>query len=47
MGFFIMNEGKGSLDFRIEYAINECRRIGAALLLLDQNSKQKLGYDKV
>jgi hypothetical protein len=39
--------GKSSLDFRIEYAINEGRRVGAALLLLDQNSKQKLGFDKV
>jgi hypothetical protein len=38
--------GKGSLDFRIEYAINEGRRVGAALHLLDQNSKQKLGFDK-
>ena len=39
--------GKGSLDFRIEYAINEGKRVGAALHLLDQNSKQKLGFDKV
>jgi hypothetical protein len=39
--------GKGSLDFRIEYAINEGRRVGAVLHLLDQNSKQKLGFDKV
>jgi len=39
--------GKGSLDFRIEYAINEGRRVGVALRLLDENSKQKLGFDKV
>jgi len=39
--------GKGSLDFRIEYAINEGRRVGAALHLLDQNFKQKPGFDKV
>jgi hypothetical protein len=37
--------GKGSLDFRLEYAINEGRRVGAVLHLLDQNSKQKLGFD--
>jgi hypothetical protein len=29
--------GRGSLDFRIEYAINEGRRVGAALHLLDEN----------
>ena len=39
--------GKGSLDFRIEYAIIEGRRVGAALRLLDENSKQRLGFDKV
>ena len=39
--------GKGSLDFRIEYAINEGKRVGAALHQLDHNSKQKLGFDKV
>jgi hypothetical protein len=38
--------GKGSLDFRIEYAINEGRRVGASLRLLDQNSKQRLGLEK-
>ncbi len=37
--------GKGSLNFRIEYAMNEGRRVGDALRLLDQNSKQKLGFD--
>jgi hypothetical protein len=37
--------GKGSLDFRIEYAINEGRRVGRALLLLDENTKQSLGFD--
>jgi hypothetical protein len=39
--------GKGSLGFRIEYALNEGRRVGAALHLLGSNSKQKLGFDKV
>ncbi|MGC1931721.1 MAG: hypothetical protein WA667_22355 [Candidatus Nitrosopolaris sp.] len=38
--------GKGSVDFRIEYAINEGRRVGASLRLLDQNSKQRLGFEK-
>lgn len=38
--------GKGSFDFRIEYALNEGRRIGIALHLLDQNSKQRLGFEK-
>lgn len=38
--------GKGSLDFRIEYAINEGRRVGVALHLLDENSKQRLGFEK-
>jgi hypothetical protein len=37
--------GKGSLDFRIEYAINESRRVGGALLFLDENTKQRLGFD--
>lgn len=39
--------GKGSLDFRLEYGINEGRRVGAALHLLDKNSKQKLGFDNL
>jgi hypothetical protein len=38
--------GKGSLDFRIEYAISEGRMVGDALCLLDENSKQRLGFDK-
>ncbi|MFZ0512879.1 MAG: hypothetical protein WAM14_14825 [Candidatus Nitrosopolaris sp.] len=38
--------GKGSFDFGIEYAITEGRRVGAALHLLDQNSKQRLGFEK-
>jgi hypothetical protein len=38
--------GKGSLDFRIEYAINEGRRVGLALHHLDENSKKRLGFEK-
>ena len=38
--------GKGPLDFRIEYAVKEGRRVGAVLQLLDENSRQKLGFDK-
>jgi hypothetical protein len=37
--------GKGSLDFRIEYAVNEGRRVGAALHLLDEGAKQRLGFE--
>jgi hypothetical protein len=36
--------GKGSLNFRIKYAIDEGRRIGQALNLLDEESKQRLGF---
>jgi hypothetical protein len=35
--------GKGSVDFRIEYAINEGRRVGEALHLLDGNSNRRYG----
>ena len=35
--------GKGSLNFRIKYAIDEGRRIGQALKLFDE-SKQRLGF---
>lgn len=37
--------GKGSFDFRIKYAIDEGRRVGLALNLLDENSKQRLGFE--
>jgi hypothetical protein len=36
--------GKGSLNFRIKYAIDEGRRIGQALNLFDEESKQRLGF---
>jgi hypothetical protein len=38
--------GKGSLDFRIEYTIKEGRRVGSVLHLLNENSKQTLGFEK-
>jgi hypothetical protein len=35
--------GKGSLDFRINYAIEEGRMIGAILEMLSKEDKEKLG----
>jgi hypothetical protein len=36
--------GKGSLNFRIEYAIKEGRSASLALINLDKESKQRLGF---
>jgi hypothetical protein len=36
--------GSGSLNFRIEYAIEEGRRFGQALNLFDDETKQRLGF---
>jgi len=36
--------GKCPLNFRIKYAIEEGRRIGQALNLCDEESKQRLGF---
>src|SRR5215208_7202855 len=35
--------GRGSLDFRISYAIEEGRRIGSILQMLSKEDKEKLG----
>jgi hypothetical protein len=36
--------GKGSLDFRINYSIEEGRRVGSILQTLNKEDREKLGF---
>ena len=39
--------GRGSLDTRINYAIQECRRVGINLSCLNKEAKHKLGFEYI